>query len=141
MIVALISVNDLMAVPQLILAQVDQSWPQAWLWNVRLLCVSLFAICSPGCPLFASQGFESFSGSMHTGIQCSVLVPSPDVSSADEPSGQVDPGAVDKAKLKEIMGYKDKDDEQTFRKFLEFVILPLSVCLAMIVLFRRGLMR
>lgn len=139
MITALLNVNTSMNRTELILAQADQSWPQSWLQNVRLLYVSLFAICGAGCPLLASQAFESFGGTVHTGIQCSALLPSSDIPSVAELPGQTDPDVVDKAKLKEIMGYKD--DEQTFRKFLEFVILPLSVCLAMIVLFRRGLMR
>lgn len=141
MITALLNVDTSMNRTELILAQADQSWPQAWVQNVRLLYVSLFAICGAGCPLLAIQAFESISGTVHTGIQCSALLPSSDILSVAEPPGQADPDAVDKAKLKEIMGYKDKDDEQTFRKFLEFVILPLSVCFAMIVLFRRGLMR
>jgi len=45
--------------------------------------------------------------------------------------------AIDRAKAAEITG-RDWDDDRRRRKFLELVVLPLGVCLALVMLLRRG---
>ena len=66
-------------------------------------------------------------------------MPPPILSAAAEPPEESDPDVVDKTKTKEIMGFQD--DDRTIRKFFELVVFPLVVCLALILLFRRGLQR
>lgn len=56
---------------------------------------------------------------------------------AKSPSSDPAAEAIDRAKAAEIMG-RDLDDDQRTRKFVELVLFPLGVCLALVMLLRRG---
>lgn len=59
----------------------------------------------------------------------------PAISAAETPA-ESETDAMDKAKVNEIMAVQD--DERKVRKFLELVVLPLGICLALVMLLRRG---
>ena len=61
----------------------------------------------------------------------------PTLATADAPS-ESSSDAIDKVKVKEIVGFQE--DIRT-QKFFECVLLPLGVCLGLILLLRRGLLR
>ena len=106
---------------------------------IMILCSTSLHTAAQPASLLVTAAVESVAGGKTDAPQQSVPPTAPvsvGTQSAAEDAAAVE---MDKAKVREIMGFDD--DQRTIRKFFELVVIPLGVCLALVVLLRRGLLR